>query len=228
MSENSTVAMHVLAAQRVDAAGQHLVGDARVHQARHGRAHALLAGDVFQHQHRAEPLLFGREQGQGGEVDGELVLADDQFGFHRQFVVWVSPTRLSFSCTQALLPAKNSAAGLCRIWAGLDAQDAQAGGIAGGDLFGFVEGDDGVRHRLQHRLVVVLHVLHVGEQLGVFQRDGNLRGEGAQARFILAGKWPAALVQHLRHADHLAVLVDDGHAQDGAGEVAGLLVEGRD
>jgi hypothetical protein len=91
--------------------------------------------------------------------------------------------------------------------------------------FGFVQRDDAVGHRLQHGLVVVLHVLDVGEQLGIFQRDGNLRSEGAQARFILAGERAAALVQHLRHADRLAVLVDDRHAQDGAGEVAGLLVE---
>jgi hypothetical protein len=125
-------------------------------------------------------------------------------------VVCVSPTRLSFSWTHALLPAKNSVAGWCRICCRGDAQDAQAGGVAGGDLFAFVERDHRVRHRLQHRLVVVLHVLHVGEQLGVFQRDRNLRGEGAQARFVLAGERTAALVQHLRHADHLAVLVGIG------------------
>ena len=107
------------------------------------------------------------------------------------------------------------------------AQNTQAGGVAGGDALRFIERDHRVRHRLQHRLVVVLHVLHVGKQLGVFQRNRNLCREGAQARFIFAGKGATALVQHLCNADHLAVLVDDGHAQDRAGEIAGLLVESR-
>ena len=37
----------------------------------------------------------------------------------------------------------------------------------------------------------------------------------------------AALVERLGHADHLGILVDHRHAQDRAGEVSGLLVEGR-
>ena len=106
-------------------------------------------------------------------------------------------------------------------------QDPQPGRVAGGDLAAVVQGDDGVRHRLQHRLVVVLHVVHVGEQLGVLQGDRNLRREGAQPRFVLVGERPAVLVQNLGDADGLAVFVDDRHAQDRAREEPGLLVERR-
>jgi hypothetical protein len=103
----------------------------------------------------------------------------------------------------------------------------QAGGVAGDDFLRAVERDDAVRHRFEHRLVVVLDLLDVGKQLGVFQRDRNLRGEGAQPRFVLVAERTATLVEHLRHADDLAGLVDDRHAQDGAREVAGALVERR-
>ena len=94
-------------------------------------------------------------------------------------------------------------------------------------FFSFVQREHAARHRFEHALVVVFHVLHVGEQLGVFQRDRNLRGKCLQPRFVFVGERAAALVQHLGHADDAAALVDDGHAQDGAREIAGLLVERR-
>jgi len=70
---------------------------------------------------------------------------------------------------------------------------AQAGGVAGDDLFLTRQRENAVGHRLEHRLVVVLHVLHVGEQFGILQCDGDLRRERPQPRLVLGGKRPARL-----------------------------------
>ena len=107
------------------------------------------------------------------------------------------------------------------------AKNPQAGGVARGDLAELVERHDAVGHRLEHRLVVVLHVLHVGEELGVLEGDRDLRRERAQARLVLRAEGASALVEHLRDPDRLAVLVHDRHAQDRAREEARLAVEGR-
>ena len=92
--------------------------------------------------------------------------------------------------------------------------------------FSRIEGDDAVRHALQHRVGVVLHAPDVVEQLGVLERDGDLRRERLQPLLVLVREDAAALVQHLRDADHLVVLVDDRHAEDRPREEPGLLVEG--
>ena len=106
-------------------------------------------------------------------------------------------------------------------------QDAQARRVAGNDFLGLVQRKHATRHRFEHALVVVLHVLHVGEQLGVLQCNRNLRRKRLQPRLVFVGERAAALVQHLGYADDTAALVDDGHAQDGAREITGLLVERR-
>ena len=103
----------------------------------------------------------------------------------------------------------------------------QAGGIAGRDLFLRIKRYQTVGHRLEHRLVVVLHRLHVGKQLCVLERDRNLRGKRAQTRLVLVAERTAALVQNLRDAYGPAHLVDHRHAKDRAREVVGLLVERR-
>ena len=219
--------LDVLPAQKIGARGEEAIRDARVHIARHGRLEALLRTDVLEDDHRADALLVDVEQRLHGKVhrqgrlahlerriDADLLLA----GFGHQLELVEHP---------GVLFAEE--VGHRRMHDVLRGrlQDAQARGVAGRHPLLRVQRDEAVRHRLEHRFVVVLHRLHVGEELRVLERDRHLRGKGAQARLVLVRKRAAVLVQHLRHADRLALLVDHRHAEDRAREVVGLLVERR-
>ena len=61
----------------------------------------------------------------------------------------------------------------------LPPEDAAPGRVARLRQALLVEGDDAVRHALQHALVVVAHCLHVREELRVLESARDLRGEGA-------------------------------------------------
>jgi hypothetical protein len=87
---------------------------------------------------------------------------------------------------------------------GAQAEDRARGVVAGCDAVFAIERQHAVRHALQHALVVVLHALHVLEQLRVLQADRDLRAEGAQPRLVLPGENAPALVQDLRDSDGAA------------------------
>ncbi len=83
-----------------------------------------------------------------------------------------------------------------------------------------IERHDAVRQRFEDALVIVLQLQHVGEQLRILDRDGNFGGKGFEPADIGSGERPAALVQHLQHAEMLAGPVDDRHVEQVAGAEA--------
>ena len=108
---------------------------------------------------------------------------------------------------------------------GVDGENPAAAFVAGRDRAALVDGDHSVRHAREHRLAVVAHVLHVVEELGVLQRDRNLRGERLQALLVFRGERTAAPVQHLGHADDVPVVADHRDAENRTGEEARAAVE---
>ena len=106
-------------------------------------------------------------------------------------------------------------------------EHAGAGRIAGGDPARLVEREHPVRHALEHGVGVVLHRLHLVEELGVLERDRLLGRDRAQPLLVVLGERAAALVEDLGDADGVARLGHDGDAEDGPREVAGLAVERR-
>src|SRR5207244_4329608 len=61
----------------------------------------------------------------------------------------------------------------------------------------------------------------------VLQRDRDLRCERLQPRLVFFRERASTLVENLRYADGLAVLIDDGHAENGPRKEACAPVEGR-
>ena len=218
---------HRLPPQHVGSGGDELGGDARIHVARHRRLQALFARDVLDHEHRPDPLVFDRSQRQHGDVRRDRFLPEDQLGIHQHFRRPTFPDSLKLPKHPGVAAGEEIGHRLVQHLRGRGSENPQAGRIAGDDLPRVIDGDHAIRHRFEHRLAVVLHVLHVGEQLGILQRDRNLRGERPETRFILRGKRTAAFVEHLRDADHRSELIDDRDAEDRTGEIAGALVEGR-
>ena len=104
-------------------------------------------------------------------------------------------------------------------------QDRERGLVHGHHLVVGIERDEAVARALEDAVVVVLHVEYVIEELRVFDRDRDLRGECAEPRFVLGGEEAAVLVEDLRHTDSLARLAVDGHAQDALGLIAGAVVD---
>jgi hypothetical protein len=66
---------------------------------------------------------------------------------------------------------------------------------------------------LQHGIIITLHAPHIIEQLGVFERDGNLRGKRLQALFVFIGKYPALFIKNLGNAYNLAMFVEDRNSK---------------
>ena len=204
---------HAPAAEHLAPAASSRSAIARVHVARHRRLHALLARDVLDHDHRARCASASRaDQRHDGDVDRDAA---------RRRTPSPRPSRTSASAASrsTLLQlvehpgvgaAKNSCAGLLQ-----DAAPRPRAGCAGPPALQvtILPCSSSVMTPFdidsEHALVVVLHVLDVGEQLGVLERDRDLRGERLQPRLVFAGERPAALVEHLGHADDPAALVDD-------------------
>lgn len=92
-----------------------------------------------------------------------------------------------------------------------------------------VERQHRIVHAVQNGLVVVARDIDFLEQPRVFDGDGRLRREGAQAAFIGVAELAALAIQDLHDADLALAAGDDRHAQQALGAVAGmpLLVETR-
>ena len=208
-----------------------MVGDSRIHVARHSRLHALLCADVLDHQKGAQllavPVLLLGHQRQRRQVDRHFVVLHGERGVHADIGLHALLHHLDLVQDPRIGAGEELGCGPPRDILRLDPQNTQPGDIAGDDAAILVHGHDAVGHALQHALVVVLDVLHVVEQLGVFQADGELSGERFEPRFVLLCERASPLIQHLRDADDLARLVSDRNAKDGACEIARLLVERR-
>ena len=99
-----------------------------------------------------------------------------------------------------------------------------------------VEGDDEVADGGEHGLHRVLLRQRLLEELRVLDAHRGLRHERADQALVrvveagarghrVAGLAAAALVDHLAHAEQLALAAVDGDAEDGGRPVAGGLVE---
>ena len=64
------------------------------------------------------------------------------------------------------------------------------------------------------------------DELGVFDGDGGVRGQGIEEILVALAEGADPLVERFEGADDLAFLVADGHGQHVARAVAGLVVNG--
>ena len=74
--------LDALAAEDLLVPSDQLVGERRIHVAGHGGAHALLATDVFHHDHRAEMPTIGADEREHGDVHGHPVTVVAGAGVH--------------------------------------------------------------------------------------------------------------------------------------------------
>ncbi len=215
------------AAEQIFPAFHQLIGQARIHVTRHGGLHAFLGADVLDHDHHAKFLLVAAFKRCDRGVDREVFLAGAQRGVHQGlgFLIFLDP--LDALHDPGVLADEELFRRFLQNVCCRDLQDTHTGGVAGDDLAVLVQGDDARRHTFQDAVVVVFHVLDVGEQLRVLKPDGDLCGERLEALFVFVRERPAAFVQDLRDAEDLAILVGDRHAEDRAGEITGLFVECR-
>ena len=217
---------HRLPPEHVRSRGDELVGDARIHVARHRRLEPLFTRDIFDHEHRPNPLVLDRSERKHGDVARDRLRAEHELGIHQHFRLAARPDRLDFFEHPGVAAGEEISHWLVEHLRRRRPENPQACRIAGDDFPLVIDGHHAIRHRFKHRLTVVLHVLHVGEQLGILERYRDLGGERPQTRLILGRERTAALVEHLRDADHSPELIGDRHAEDRAREIAGALVEG--
>ena len=138
MSENRTVASTLSAAQRLASAGQQLIGETRIHIARHGRLHALFRRNIVEHQKQTDPLhafavfVFGHQR-QGGQVDGNLLALHFEHGVHEDVLLQALVDDADAVQNPGVRAGEKILRGLADHFRRLGAQNAEAGIIAGGD-----------------------------------------------------------------------------------------------
>src|ERR1700722_221883 len=77
---------------------------------------------------------------------------------------------------------------------------------------------------------VALHALlmqQIAMELGVFESECNVIGDGAEQIFVRFGERPTLFVQQLQHADGLVALAENGQAQKRFGAVAEAQIDFR-
>ena len=111
--------------------------------------------------------------------------------------------------------------------AGADFHNFQAGFVTGNNVSLIVDCDNGIGHAGEHALVIGTLFGHILKKFCVFESNRHLLGESLKPGFIFVGKAAALFIQRLCATNALPILVDDGDAQNRAGEIAGLLVKTR-
>ena len=125
--------------------------------------------------------MLDRRQRQHGDVRRDRFLPEDKLGIHQHFRRATFPDSLELPEHPGVAAGEEIGHRLVQDLRRRRPENPQAGRIAGDDLTGVIDRDHAIRHRFEHRLAVVLHVLDVGEQLGILQRDRNLRGKRPEA-----------------------------------------------
>ena len=160
---------------------EHARGNRWVHVARHGGLDALLGADVLDHQQRAELLAIATLQGQHRKIDRGRSVVKRDLDIDGNIGEFFCLNLLYALNDPLVLAAEKLGCAMPEDGRRCEPHDAGASAVAGDDGVMLVQRDDPVRHAFQHALVVVLDLLDVIKQLGVFKGDGDLRCEGFEA-----------------------------------------------
>ena len=214
-----------MSTQNTGAAFEEFLGQGRIHITRHGRLQPFLARDVFDHDQQTGFFPVRADQRQNGDVGEDLFVFKNELRIHRQILSLLLRHTLNLFCEPAIGPRENVGGSALQNVVKGDFEDSQARGVAGDDSAFFVQSDDGASHALQNVLVVVLHVLDVSKQLGIFQGDGDLGCECPEPGLVIAGEGSSALVEDLSHTDSLAVFIDDWNTKDRSCEKSSKFID---
>ena len=105
-------------------------------------------------------------------------------------------------------------------------KDAFKGVVALDDAHLGIEGEDAIAEAFEDIFVVIFDIEDFIEELGIFERDGGLCGEGFEALFVFGGEGAAAFIEDLEDADVFAFFILDGHTEDGLCFVACFFIDG--